>query len=224
METFSQTYTPLVLIVEDDRDVRTIYSSLLIHNGYRTLIAANGDDALAAAKAHSPNLALVDIMLPGISGREVAAWLRERCPETKIIFVTALDSIEVAVEEMHRGAFYYLTKPVRFRELLETVERAWAACRAGVQVRMGDLVIDLREGWATLEDNPLPLTTLEIKLLVSLAQRQGCETSYDELWQEVWGYDGSPDRGVIHKALSRLREKIGEDRLVCIRGRGYQLQ
>lgn len=117
MATFNQTHTPLILIVEDDEDARTIYSDALTHNGYCTLVATNGKEALVLAKAHPPDLALLDIMMPGMSGREVAAWLREHHPEVKIIFVTALDSIEVAVEEMHRGAFYYLNKPVRPQRL-----------------------------------------------------------------------------------------------------------
>ena len=213
--------TPLILVVEDDDDTRTIYSDYLTHHGYRTLPAAKGEEALALAKAHSPDVALVDVRLPRMSGQEVAAWLREHQPEMKIIFVTVVASLDVAVEEMRRGAFYYLTKPVKLQQLLVTVEEA---CRTNTRVRVGNLVVDLREGQATLEGKPVPLTALEGKLLTCLACHRGRVTSYDELWQEVWGYDSLPDKRVIHKALSRLREKIGRDRLVCIRRRGYMLQ
>ncbi len=219
-----QTQTPLILLVEDDDNARAMYSNSLTRNGYRTLVAANGKDALALAKVHPPDLALLDIMMPGISGREVAVWLREHYPEVKIIFITALDSIEVAVDEMRQGTFHYLTKPVGPRRMLETVEMAWAACQASGHVQVGDMMINLRGGQATLAGEPLLLTALESKLLVCLAQRQGQETSYDELWREVWGYDDLLDKRVIHKALNRLREKIDRDRLVCVRGRGYLLQ
>ena len=224
MGMFDQTHTPLILIVEDDRDASTIYADYLTHNGYPTQVAANGEEALALAKAHPPDLALVDIVMPGISGREVTAWLREHHPEVKIIFVTVLDSVETAVEEMRRGAFYYLTKPVRPRRLLEIVEMAWAACRASAQVRVEDLVIDLREGQATLKGEPVPLTALESKLLTCLAQRQGQETSYGNLWRKVWGCSGPPDKGLIQRAASRLREKLGKEWIVCVRGQGYRLR
>ena len=156
-----------------------------------------------------------------MSGREVAAWLREHYPAVKIIFVTALDAVKVAVEEMHRGAFYYLTKPVRPRRLLEVVERAWAACQASAQVRVEDLIVDLREGQATLKGEPVPLTTLESKLLGCLARRR--EMSYDELWQEVWGYANPVDKGLIQRTVSNLRAKVGQDKIECLRGRGYRL-
>jgi DNA-binding response OmpR family regulator len=219
-----QTRTPLVLIVEDDRDASTIYSGFLAHYGYRTLVAANGKEALTLAKVHSPDLALVDIMMPGMSGREVAAWLRKHYPEVVLIFVTAVDEVDVVVEEMHRGAFYYLTKPVSPSRVLEVVERAWAACRASDQVRVGDLVVDLREGRATVEGEAVPLTLQESKLLVCLARRRGREASYEELWQEVWEYTGPPDKGLIQRAISNLRRKVGQGRIKCVWGRGYRLE
>ncbi len=220
---FNRTHTPLILIIEDDGDVSAMYSDFLTHNGYRTVVATNGKEALTLAKVHSPNLALVDIVMPGMSGREVAAWLRVHHPETKIIFVTALNSVEVAVEEMHQGAFYYLTKPVRLQRLLETAVRAWSVCQAGTLVEVGDLVIDQQRSQVTRKGRTVPLTMLESRLLTCLVQCQGQETSYDDLWREVWDYDGSPDRGLIQRAMSRLREKLDEEQIVCVRGLGYRL-
>ncbi|HDQ71942.1 MAG TPA: response regulator, partial [Chloroflexi bacterium] len=155
-----QTRTPHVLIVEDDEDARSIYSDYLSRHGYHTLTAASGEQALALAQTHPLDLALLDIMMPGMSGREVAAWLRKNRPEVEIVFVTRMfvirahDKVDVAVEEMHRGAFYYLSKPVRLRQLLEIVEQALAKRQAralvGAQVRSGDLLVDLQRGQATL--------------------------------------------------------------------------
>jgi DNA-binding response OmpR family regulator len=218
-----QTRTPLILIIEDDRDARTIYSGFLAHHGYRTLVAANGKETLALAKAHSPDVALVDIMMPGMSGREVAAWLRKHYPEVVLIFITAVDEVDVAVEEMRLGAFYYLTKPVRPRHLLEVVEGAWVAHQAKAQVRVDDLVVDLRGGQATVEGDPVCLTTMESKLLTCLACRRGRETSYGELWREVWGGAGLLDKGLVQRTVSNLRGKVGKGRIECIWGRGYRL-
>ena len=219
----AQTRTPLILIVEDDRDARTIYSDFLTHSGYRTLVAANGEEALALAKAHPPDLALVDIMMPGMSGWEVATWLKEHCPEVKTIFVTALDSVDLAVEAIRRGGFYYLVKPVRPSRVLGVVEEAWTACRANAQVRVEDLVIDLREGRATLEGEPVSLTSRESELLTCLARRRGRETSYDELWREVWNCPDPPDKGLVQRTVSNLRRKVGQGKIKCVWGYGYRL-
>lgn len=215
---------PRILVVFDDEDLSIIYSDTLDHHGYHTFTAASGEEALTLAKAHHPlDVALVDVMLPGISGREVAARLREQHLEVAIIFVTALDEVEVAVEEMRRGAFHYLTKPLELRRLLEIVEEAWAACRARRQVRVGELVVALREGRAALEGRPIPLTPRESELLTCLARRRGEMVSYEELWEEVWGYEGSLSKGVVQRAVSRLREKLGGEGIVCVRGQGYRL-
>jgi DNA-binding response OmpR family regulator len=219
----SSSRAPRVLIVEDNEDLRIIYSDTLTHHGYRILVAADGEETLALAEDYPPDLALIDIDLPGMSGREVAAWLRGRYPEVAIIFVTALDEVEVAVEEMHRGAFYYLTKPVETCRLLEVVEKAWAACRARAVVRVEGLVVDLREGRAILEGEPLPLTPRESEMLVCLARRRGEVVSYEELWGKVWEYDGPLAKGVIQRAVSRLREKLSGEGIVCVRRRGYRL-
>ena len=218
-----QTRVPLILIVEDDRDARTIYSDYLTHSGYRTLVAASGKEALALAKAHPPDLALVDIVMPGMSGREVAAWLREHQPEVKIIFITAFGSTELAVEEMHRGAFYYLTKPVRPSRVLEVVEEAWTAYRVSDQVRVEDLTVDLRGEQATVEGEAVPLTSREDKLLTCLARRRGRETSYDELWRAAWDYSGPLNKGLIQRTVSNLRAKVGKDKITCVWGHGYRL-
>jgi len=219
-----QARTPLILIVEDDEDARTIYSDYLSRHGYRTLAAASGEEGLALAEAHPLDLALLDIMMPGMSGREVAAWLRKNYPKVEIIFITALISTAVAVEEMHRGAFYYLTKPVSLRQLLEIVQKAWATRRTRSQVRAGDLVVDLRRGQATLEGEPVPLTPQESEVLVYLARRRGEVASYEDLWEEVWGYYGPPNQGLIQRTVSNLRGKVGsKGKIACVWGRGYRL-
>jgi DNA-binding response OmpR family regulator len=219
----SSSRAPRVLIVEDNEDLIIIYSDTLTHHGYRILVAADGEEALPLAEDHPPDLALIDIDLPGMSGREVAAWLRGRYPEVAIIFVTALDEVEVAVEEMHRGAFYYLTKPVEICRLLEVVEEAWAACRARTVVRVEGLVVNLRKGCAHLDGEIIPLTPKESGMLACLARRQGRETSYDKLWRTVWDYAGPPDRDLIQRMMSNLRAKIGQERIETVWGRGYRL-
>ncbi|MGD2104171.1 MAG: response regulator transcription factor [Anaerolineae bacterium] len=216
-------HSPRVLIVEDDEDTRTIYADFLSHHGCKVRAARSGKEAAELAHDCSPDLALVDIMLPDISGRQVAARLSEWHPGVTVIFVTAVDRVDVAVEEMHRGAFYYLTKPVGLRPLLEVVEKACSAGQQSSQVRIGALTVDLRDEEAYLEDEMIALTPTETKLLMFLVRRRGRTTTYQELWREVWGFSGSPDRPLIRRTVSNLRAKVGEEKIETVWGRGYRV-
>ncbi|HDQ71680.1 MAG TPA: response regulator transcription factor [Chloroflexi bacterium] len=216
-------YLPLILIVEDDPDTQCIYADYLGCNGYRTLAASSGEEALALAQDYPPDLALLDIIMPGISGRVVAARLREQYPGIGIVFITAVRCIELAVKEMRQGALDYLVKPVRLSQLLETINEAWAVCRENARVQLGDLTIDMRENRATRAGNPVPLTPMEGKLLTCLARQLGQVTSYEKLWQMVWGCTGTPDKNLIQRTASNLRAKVGRGQLTCIWGQGYRL-
>ncbi|HDQ72507.1 MAG TPA: winged helix family transcriptional regulator, partial [Chloroflexi bacterium] len=107
------------------------------------------------------------------------------------------------------------------------VEQALAKRQAralvGAQVRSGDLLVDLQRGQATLQGETLPLTSQESEVLVCLARRQGEVVSYETLCQEVWGCDDLLDKGVVQRTVSRLRDKIGEARIICHWGQGYRL-
>lgn len=98
------------------------------------------------------------------------------------------------------------------------------AQRARTQVQVGEWIVDLREGCVIPRGETVPLTALEERLLVCVARCRGQVVSYKDVWHTVWGYDGPPDRMVIQKAASRLRERLGEEWIVAVRGRGYRLR
>jgi len=165
--------------------------------------------------------ALVDVRMPGPSGMALTERLKELWPEMEIIIITAYGSITNAASAVRRGAFHYLPKPLSPQQVQAVVEEALEAQRA--RVRVGEWVVDLREGHVTSKGKLAPLTTLEERLLVCLARRGDRVVSYEDLWCQVWSYDGPPDKGAIHKVASRLREKVGQEWIVAVRGRGYRL-
>ena len=112
----------LILIADDDMDTRTILVDYLSHRGYEVAAARDGNEALELAKAWPPDLALLDVMMPGRSGVGLASLLKELYPDIQVIIITAYGSIGLAVEAMQKGAFCYLTKPIRLQQLLKTIQ------------------------------------------------------------------------------------------------------
>lgn len=125
-----------VLIVDDDEDLRTILFDGLTHIRCTASVAVDGATALALAAASPPDIALLDIGLPDIPGTELAARLKDLCPEAVIIFITAYDSTELAVELIHAGAFYYLVKPFSLDKVWAVVAEAWATHPARAKVSL----------------------------------------------------------------------------------------
>lgn len=118
-----------VLIADDDPDVRRIFGDYLTYAGFNVQTAADGDEALALAAQMPPDIALLDVMMPGPSGMVLATQLMEKFPNVIVIIITAYSSINLAIEVMQKGAYGYMIKPVRPRQILERIEEAWRASR-----------------------------------------------------------------------------------------------
>jgi DNA-binding NarL/FixJ family response regulator len=127
-------HQPRILIADDNVDTRYILSDFLARRGYETITAPNGEEALALAVKLPLDLALLDVVMPGPSGIELAARLKELQPQIEVILITDYGFLEQAVEAMHQGIFYYLAKPLELRQVLAVVEKAWAKQQARAQV------------------------------------------------------------------------------------------
>lgn len=138
-----------VLVVDDSQEIRELLATALARAGHRALCASNADEALATARNHKIDLALVDIALPGTSGLELTATLKRDRPLLPVIVVSAMESIDVAIEAMRLGVADYVTKPFRFREILFRVERALEMTQRAVDAvgleGEADDVLPLRE-------------------------------------------------------------------------------
>lgn len=180
------------------------------------------------AAAHWPDLALVDVWMPSPSGMELVDRLKTLDPDLEAIIITAYGSIGAAVEAMHGGAFYYLTKPFSLRQVSEIVNRALVARDARIQARECDLEIDLTRQSVIRRGQPVRLSELEFELLACLVQQRGRLMTYQALLEQVWGYPpGACDLALVRNAVKRLRQKLGDEAtdpgyIVNVRGQGYR--
>lgn len=224
---------PRVLVVEDDFRIAVFVQRALVQAGYRVELAADGPAALAAAEASPPDLVVLDVMLPGLDGLEVARRLRAG-GGVPILMLTARDSIGDRVEGLDAGADDYLVKPFALEELLARLRallrrrRVNTAERRRGVVAFADVRLDLDRREATRGERRLELRPKEFELLAYFLQHPERALSRQELFEEVWGYDFLGDSNVIEVTLGHLRQKLeagGQSRLIhTVRSVGYILR
>lgn len=220
-----------VVYIEDDARLARLTARYLETHGMRVTVASNGSDGLLEIARHTPDVILLDLMLPGMDGIEVCKELRKRT-DAPIIMVTARGDEADRVIGLEGGADDYLSKPFSSRELLARV-RAQARRARGLtgpsrELRVGELVMDPTAMRASLSGVQLVLTTYEFKLLQALAERAGRVLGREQLVDLVRGSaDEAFDRSIdVH--ISHLRSKLNDDSrnprlLKTVRGVGYVL-
>jgi len=219
-----------VLVVDDEPDLLELVRVNLAHSGYTVETAATGSDALAALRRAAPDVMVLDLMLPDISGTELCARVRadQRLTGLPIIMLTAKSEEIDRVVGLELGADDYVTKPFSPRELALRV-RAVLRRRApsGEEARVfehGALRVDPDSHRASVEGRELTLTAKEFQLLVALMGRPGRVMTRERLLDEVWGSDITVTSRTIDTHLKRLREKLGVagDLIETVRGVGYR--
>jgi DNA-binding response OmpR family regulator len=227
--------TVRILVVEDDPTVAEVVQGYLVRAGYQVDRAADGVSALAVAARNRPDLVVLDLMLPGLSGLEVCGRLRATRPDLPVVMLTALGEESDRILGLEQGADDYLVKPFSPRELVLRVQsvlrRSGAVPIAGGlpnRLVSGSVAVDVPGRIATLDGRPLALTSRESDLLVHLLAHPGRAFSREELMRQVWGWDfGDTSTVTVH--VRRLREKVEDDpadprRLVTVWGVGYRWQ
>ena len=150
-----------ILVIDDDPKIRSVVRRGLVYEGFRVTEAGSGEEGLDKARDRTPDLVVLDVMLPGIDGLEVCRRLREAGDEVSILMLTARDEVKDRVEGLETGADDYLVKPFSFEELLARV-RALLRRRptqSGEMLRFGDLDLDVDAHEASRAGRPIPLTT-----------------------------------------------------------------
>ncbi len=212
-----------ILIIDDEPDMVRIYSDMLRHVGYSVLSAHEGITALALARAYPPDVMLLDVLLPDISGLDLLPKFKALDPEVQVIMLTVLDEASPAAQATRDGAFAYLIKSAHMDEVLETVKQAWETRKTHTCCCFEGLCLNLRTHQVIQNEQAIEVAELEWRLLVRLAH---CPDgmSYDDMWQEIWGDALPSDRDVIQRAVNALRQKIGAEHLQTMRGYGYRLE
>jgi two-component system phosphate regulon response regulator PhoB len=222
-----------ILVVDDEPDITALVAYHLAKSGYRVSTATSGPDALEAVAEERPDLVVLDLMLPGVSGFEVLQDLRRR-PETAelgVIVLTARKDEGDRIKGLTLGADDYLVKPFSPQELVLRVgavlRRLQApAVASGSVLVVGPVTIDRGAHRVLLEGQEVQLTATEYKLLITLAERRGRIQSRAQLLETVW--DAHPDiqTRTVDMHVQRLRGKLGPaaDLLETVRGFGYRLR
>jgi DNA-binding response OmpR family regulator len=220
-----------VLVVDDEPIVRDVVVRYLERDGHRTLQAGDGDEAREVLEREALSLVVLDVMLPGVSGLELARWIRSRS-EVPIVMLTALGEETDRIVGLELGADDYLTKPFSPRELAVRVRNlvrraAHPAPGAARPIAFGDVVIDPRAREARRGGVAISLTLKEFDLLLFLASNPRQVFSRDQLMDRVWGYQSALDTGTVTVHIRRLRKKIEHDpsrprHLETVFGAGYR--
>jgi len=218
-----------LLLVDDDPAVLSGLRRALALEGYAVQTAGDGEQALAAAASGSPDLVVLDIMLPGVDGLTVCRQLRS-ASAVPILMLTARDTVPDRVAGLDHGADDYLVKPFALDELLARVRALLrrAHPEEAAALTYADLSVDERSHEACRGDEPLRLTPREFDLLVTFMQHPRQVLSREQLSQLVWGYGFEGESNFIDVAVKELRGKLeagGRPRLLqTVRGVGYVLR
>ena len=222
-----------ILVVDDEPDITALVAYHLAKAGYRVSTAANGADALKAAAEHRPDIVVLDLMLPGLSGLDVLQTLRKQ-DETRdvgVIMLTARREEADRIRGLSLGADDYLTKPFSPNELtlrVAAIIRRLSApsVASGSQITAGPIAIDRSAHRVTVDGQELQLTATEYKLLMTLLERQGRVQTRPQLLESVWEAQPDIQTRTVDMHVQRLRTKLGAagDLIETVRGFGYRFK
>ena len=220
-----------VLVVEDDPSIRQGLITNLDNEGYEVLSTADGADGYRMVQDQCPDLVVLDLMLPGLSGYELCKKLRDEGSNVPIIMLTARGEESDRVLGLDLGADDYVTKPFSVRELMARIRavlrRANGDSALPSELHFDDVEVDFLGFEARKSGDCIDMTRKEFGLLRYLVSRSGEVVNRDELLDEVWGYKSYPESRTVDNHIANLRGKLESDpasprHLITVRGVGYK--
>ena len=220
-----------ILVVEDDPAILRGLSETLKRESYEVLTAADGEAGYRLVREKSPDLVILDLMLPKLSGYEICRKMRSDGVHTPILMLTARGDEGDRVLGLDLGADDYVSKPFSLRELMARVRALLRRARPAPpllnELRVNDAVIDFRSYEAQKGGEPLEMTRREFQVLRVLASRPGEVISRSELLDQVWGLDAYPTTRTVDNHIASLRAKLESNpaepaHILTVRGVGYK--
>jgi two-component system alkaline phosphatase synthesis response regulator PhoP len=217
-----------ILVIDDEQSILKLVSAYLRPEGYEVYTASDGTSGLKAARAHKPDVVVLDIMLPGMDGIDLLSQLR-RESDVYVIMLTAKAEETDKIVGLSVGADDYVTKPFSPRELVARIKAALRRQHRGSSLRDRNVLVfrhvridsDSRQVW--VDDREIELTAIEFDLLKTLAEHRGMVLSREQLLEKVWGHDFFGEIRVVDVHLGHIRGKLGgEGYIVTVRGVGYR--
>ena len=220
-----------ILVVEDDRKIASFIAKGLQQDGFAVDLAHTGLDGFHLASSEEYDVAVVDIMLPLLSGLDLIQGLRKEGNLTPILILSARDAVDDRVRGLQMGGDDYLTKPFAFSELVARIQaliRRANAVAEPTTLTLSDLTLDLIRRKAVRDGQTIELQPKEFSLLEYLVRNKGRVVSKTMIMEHVWGYDFDPQTNVVESRMSRLRDKVdrgfSSSLIRTVRGVGYVVE
>ena len=219
---------PKILVVDDDPAINEMLTIVLEAEGFQTSSVTDGAEAVQTFRSFSPDLILLDLMLPGMNGIDICREIRKESAVPIVMLTAKTDTVDVVLG-LESGADDYITKPFKPKELVARIRarlRRTDETPADV-LEVGDLTVDVPQHTVTRGSQEIQLTPLEFDLLVEMARKPNQVHSREELLESVWGYRNASDTRLVNVHVQRLRSKIEHDPenpeiILTVRGVGYK--
>ncbi|MGW6442042.1 response regulator transcription factor [Lentzea sp. NPDC055074] len=216
-----------LLVVEDEPSIRELLCASLRFAGFTVASAATGSEAVTAARDGSPDLVLLDVMLPDRDGFEVVRRLRSLGVRVPVLYLTARDGADDRVTGLTIGGDGYITKPFSLEEVIARVTAVLRRTRpsGSEQLTCGDLSLDVESHVVRRGTRVVELSPTEFRLLHYLMRNSGRVLSKAQILDQVWSHDFDGDVGVVESYISYLRRKVADPPLIhTVRGLGYMIR